>query len=117
MNNLPDNLRTLLEPVQAKEAGWMKHPPDLEQLSSQLEARGWTLQWQRWLEPLELSLNAGLIERWLGSEAAYRRELSGVLKPRPLKTLEQGLTSLVGHRIPQQLQHHRLIAERRGPEH
>ena len=117
MNNLPDNLRTLLEPVQAKEAGWMKHPPDLEQLSSQLEARGWTLQWQRWLEPLELSLNAGLIERWLGAEAAYRRELSGVLKANQLKTLEQELTSLVGHRLPQQLQHHRLIAQRRGPAH
>jgi len=117
MNNLPENLRTLLEPVQAREAGWMKHPPDLEQLSSQLEARGWTLQWQRWLEPLELSLNTGLIKRWLGAEAAYRRELSGVLKASQLKTLEQGLTSLVGHRLPQQLQHHQLIAQRRGPAH
>ncbi|MFM2174533.1 MAG: hypothetical protein RLZZ54_2460 [Cyanobacteriota bacterium] len=117
INNLPDNLSTLLEPAQAKEAGWMQQQPDLEQLSSQLEKHGWTLQWQRWIEPLELSLNAGLIERWLGADATYRRELSGVLNASQLKTLEQGLTSLMGQRLPQQLQHHKLIAQRRGPVH
>jgi len=117
INNLSDNLRTLLEPAQAREAGWMKQPPDLEQLSSQLEKRGWELQWQRWIEPLELSLNASLIERWLGAAATYRHELSGVLNAAQLNTLEQGLTSLVGQRLPQQLQHHRLIAQRRGPVH
>ncbi len=117
INNLPGNLRTLLEPAQAREAGWMKQPPDLEQLSSQLEKRGWTLEWQHWIEPLELSLNAGLIERWLGTAATYRHELSGVLNASQINTLEQGLTSLMGQRLPQQLQHHKLIAQRRGPVH
>jgi len=117
INNLPGNLRTLLEPAKAREAGWMKQPPDLEQLSPQLEKRGWTLEWQHWIEPLELSLNAGLIERWLGTAATYRHELSGVLNASQINTLEQGLTSLMGQRLPQQLQHHKLIAQRRGPVH
>jgi len=114
--NLPDTLRITLESVQPMEASWMEHPPDLEQVSASLEPGSWTLRWQRWIEPLELSLNAGLIERWLGAKAHYRSNLSNVLTSNQLKTLEQQLHVLIGSRLPQQLQHHLLIAKRRGPE-
>ena len=114
--NLPQSLRTVLESIQSLEAGWIEQEPDLEQLSASLESGGWTLRWQRWDEPLELSLNAHLIERWLGDKAHYRHKLRDVLRPSQVQNLKQQLNSFIGNRLPQQLQHQLLIAQRHGPK-
>ena len=111
---LPAELRHQLEPVQALENQWLPCSPDIDQLSALLEQRGWRLQWQRWQEDLELNLSNALLERWLGADAAYRRQLGSVLGPAELERLHRELRPLVGSRLPQQLQHHRLAACRRA---
>ena len=110
---LPEPLRTLLGPVPAHETDWLAPQPNPDQLSALLRQQGWELSWQQWSEPLELSLNPGLIERWLGAQAPYRRQLSRVLKPAQLKLLKQELHNLVGCRLPQQLGHQLLSAHHR----
>ena len=113
IDTLPTPLRTLLEPLLAQEAQWMAPQPNLEHLSGLLSKHGWQLSWQPWSEALELSLSAGLIERWLGADAPYRRQLSRVLTPAQLQRLEQELHNLVGCRLPQQLEHRLLSAHHR----
>ena len=111
---LPADLRVLLEPVQEQEPAWLACSPDLNLLTQLLEQRGWRLAWQRWPEQLELSLSNALIERWFGDQASYRQQLHGTLEPGELNKLQQELRPLVGSRLPQQLQHHRLVATRRA---
>ena len=111
---LPPALRQLLEPVLQAEAEWMTTTPEPLALASLLEGSGWQLREQCWLEPLELPLSAGLIERWLGAEADYRHQLSSLLAPRSIAELRRGLVALTGVRLPQQLQHRLLLGERRN---
>ena len=112
MADLPDALRNLLAPLPALEQAWLSAPPDREQLQAGLEQRSWQVSWQQWEEPLELSLTAGVIERWLGDNAPYRSHLIGVLQPDQLTLLEHELQQRVGWRLPQRLQHQRLTAQR-----
>ena len=111
--DLPDALRDLLAPLPELEQAWLSAPPDRERLQAELEQRGWQVSWQQWEEPLELSLSAAVIERWLGDNAAYRSHLSGVLQPKGLRLLQEALQQRLGSRLPQQLQHQRLTAQRR----
>ncbi len=111
--DLPDALRDLLAPLPELEQAWLSAPPDRERLQAELEQRGWQVSWQQWEEPLELSLSAAVIERWLGDHAAYRSHLSGVLQPKGLRLLQDALQERLGSRLPQQLQHQRLTALRR----
>ena len=110
--DLPDALRDLLAPLPELEQAWLSTPPDRERLQAELEQRGWQVSWQQWEEPLELSLSAAVIERWLGDNAAYRSHLSGVLQPKGLRLLHEALQQRLGSRLPQQLQHQRLTALR-----
>ena len=110
--DLPDALRDLLAPLPELEQAWLSTPPDRERLQAELEQRGWQVSWQQWQEPLELSLSAAVIERWLGDNAAYRSHLSGVLQPKGLRLLHEALQQRLGSRLPQQLQHQRLTALR-----
>ena len=110
--DLPDALRDLLAPLPELEQAWLSTPPDRERLQAELEQRGWQVSWQQWEEPLELSLSAAVIERWLGDNAAYRSHLSGVLQPKGLRLLQEALQQRLGSRLPQQLQHQRLTALR-----
>ena len=110
--DLPDALRDLLAPLPELEQAWLSAPPDREQLQAGLEQRSWQVSWQQWEEPLELSLTAGVIERWLGDSAPYRSHLIGVLQPDQLTLLEHELQQRVGWRLPQRLQHQRLTAQR-----
>ena len=107
--DLPAGLRSVLEPLPELEQAWLNTPPDLAALQAGLEQRGWSLSWHSWDEALELNLTAGVIERWLGAEAAYRLRLRRVLQPDQLKLLERELQQRVGCRLPQRLQHRRLI--------
>jgi putative ATPase len=113
MADLPDALKPLLAPLPALEQAWLSAPPDRDQLQAELERRGWTVTWQQWQEPLELTLTAGVIERWLGDDAAYRKHLSDILQPKQLRSLQETLQQRLGSRLPQQLQHQRLTAVRR----
>jgi putative ATPase len=105
-------LRSVLEPLLAVEQTWLNTPPDRGDLQTGLEQRGWSVSWQSWEEPLELKLTTGVIERWLGAQATYRQRLSQLLEPAQLKLLERELQQRVGCRLPQRLQHQRLIARR-----
>lgn len=113
MADLPDALRQLLAPLPALEQAWLSAPPNRDLLQAELERRGWTVNWQQWQEPQELTLTAGVIERWLGDDAAYRKHLSDILQPEQLQSLHEMLQQRVGSRLPQQLQHQRLTALRR----
>jgi putative ATPase len=113
--DVSDALGSLLEPLQPLEHDWLSTPPNRSQLEASLKQQGWSLRWQEWEEPLELSLTTGIIERWLGAQAAYRNKLSGVLQPAQLKRLERELQQRVGCRLPQRLQHQCLMAQRSQP--
>jgi hypothetical protein len=77
-----------------------------------LEKRGWQLHWQAWQEPLQLTLSEPLIQRWLGTKASYRRQLTGLVNAADLQQLEAELRRLVGLQLPQQLKHRLLVAGR-----
>jgi len=87
--------------------------PDLQALDGALRARGWTVTWQRWPEPLDLEISEGLLARWLGPQAAYRQQLQQSLPPADIDGLAQLLRGILGQRLPQRLQHELLIAQRR----
>jgi len=105
-------LRQRLEPVQAAETTWLENGPDRPRLERSLKKRGWQLHWQAWDEPLQLSLSEALIQRWLGAEAPYRRQLAGLLNAAELQQLQAELQRLVGLQLPQQLSHQLLAASR-----
>lgn len=111
---LPAPLRQRLEPVQAAEATWLGKGPERPWLQRSLEKRGWQLHWQAWQEPLQLTLSEALVQRWLGAEAPYRRQLAGLLNAAELQQLEAELQRLVGLQLPQQLSH-RLLGANRQP--
>jgi hypothetical protein len=106
-------VRDLLEPAQASEASWLERTPDPAALENSLATLGWQVHWQQWREPLELTLSEGLIERWLGPEARYRRQLATLIPTDDLELLHRELRNLVGLKLPQQLEHQRLVATRR----
>jgi len=87
--------------------------PDLQALDRALRARGWTVTWQRWPEPLELEIGEALLARWFGPQAAYRQQLEASLAPADIDGLAHLLRGLLGQRLPQRLQHELLIAQRR----
>jgi putative ATPase len=101
---LPPPLRELLEPVAAAESQWIATPPEPSALEQELIALGWQPpSWEQWQEPLELPLSPGLLERWLAAGAPYRQHLGGLLKPRQIEALADGLRPLCGLPLPQRL--------------
>jgi putative ATPase len=109
---LSAQLRQRLEPVQTAEATWLENGPERPNLERGLEKRGWQLHWQAWQEPLQLTLSEPLIQRWLGTKASYRRQLTGLVNAADLQQLEAELRRLVGLQLPQQLKHRLLVAGR-----
>jgi putative ATPase len=87
--------------------------PNLDDLERALRARGWTVAWQRWPEPLDLEIGEPLLARWFGPQAAYRQQLQTSLPAAEVDALAQLLRGLLGQRLPQRLQHQLLIAQRR----
>ena len=115
-DSLPTRLRVLLEAVPAAEPAWLESSPQPTSLERALSELGWELHWQHWQEQLELTLSRDLIERWLGPEAPYRRQLSTLLDPPAIHKLQDGLLDHIGLKLPQQLEHQRLVAKRRNPD-
>ena len=87
--------------------------PNLEALDRALQARGWTVAWQRWPENLDLEIGEPLLERWFGAQAAYRQQLQTSLSAAEIDALAGLLRRLLGQRLPQRLQHQLLLAQRR----
>jgi putative ATPase len=82
-------------------------------LDRALQARGWTVAWQRWPENLDLEIGEPLLERWFGAQAAYRQQLQTHLPAADIDGLAELLSGLLGQRLPQRLQHQLLVAQRR----
>ena len=87
--------------------------PNLDALDRALQARGWTVAWQRWPEALDLEIGEPLLERWFGPQAAYRQQLQTHLPAADIDGLAELLRGLLGQRLPQRLQHQLLVAQRR----
>jgi putative ATPase len=81
-----------------------------------LEARGWRVRLERWEEELELPLGEGLLQRWFGAEADYRRQLATQLNASAVDSLAERFRRQSGTLLPQPLQHTLLLAERGGPD-
>ena len=90
--------------------------PNLDDLERALQARGWTVAWQRWPEPLDLEIGEPLLARWFGPQAAYRQQLQTSLPAAEVDALALLLRGLLGQRLPQRLQHQLLIAQRRSSD-
>jgi hypothetical protein len=86
--------------------------PNLDALDRALQARGWTVAWQRWPEALDLEIGEPLLERWFGPQAAYRQQLQPSMPATDIDGLAHLLRGLLGQRLPQRLQHQLLIAQR-----
>ncbi len=97
---------------EAAAAGALAGGPDLQALERALQARGWTVTWQRWPEQLDLELGEPLLARWFGPQAAYRQQLQTNLTIKQISDLERLLRGLLGERLPQRLQHQMLLAQR-----
>ena len=107
----PPALRERLEAVAELEPQWMATTPEPSELDALLRVQGWLPPtWQRWQESLELTLSPGLIERWLGPEASYRRQLAQLLNTKEINRLRQALEAMAGVSLPQRLQHQLLMA-------
>jgi len=76
-----------------------------------LEGQGLTVRQEEWTETLELELSENLLNRWLAPEGSYRRQLSN-LSESAFTSLAQRLRRSLGQRLPQELRHSLLIAER-----
>ena len=76
--------------------------------------RFWLLVKSRWWRPrtYRFGEEQALIERWLGPEAAYRRQLSSLLPSDEIQRFAAALGEMVGMRLPQQLTHRLLHAEK-----
>jgi cell wall assembly regulator SMI1 len=76
-----------------------------------LEDQGLTVRQEEWTETLELELSENLLNRWLAPEGSYRRQLRN-LSESAFTSVAQRLRRSLGQRLPQELRHSLLIAER-----
>jgi putative ATPase len=107
----PQELAKVLE----LETGWLGQVGIAPELVARgLEQRGWQLRLEPWQEELELPLGEGLLERWFGPQAGYRRHLAAGLGAATLKRLEARFRAQLGQRLPNPLRH-TLVLGRRGP--
>ena len=111
-SDLPTPLQGTLEPLAQQEALWLAAPPQPQQLVALLRRQGWHSELSSWEERLELPLTAGLLERWFLPGARYLTQLEKQHSPAEIALLLQRLRSLEGQRLPQRLQHQRLVARR-----
>jgi hypothetical protein len=85
--------------------------PDLRRWREAGAVTGWQLQEQTWPETLGLEVSSALIARWLEPGSAYRRRL-GSLDARSIGRLEELLQRQRGSRLPQDLEHTLVVAQR-----
>ncbi|WP_255442773.1 AAA family ATPase [Synechococcus sp. NOUM97013] len=99
-----------LNSLAQREGDWLSQETQRERLLATLDTNGWTIQPSSWQESLTLTVDASLIERWLGDSRPYQQamEASGDIGSEELSVLRQALTRLLGQTLPQRLRHWRL---------
>ena len=110
----PQLLQALTSLAQ-REGDWLSQEKQRDHLLSTLDTNGWTIQPSSWQESLTLTVDASLIERWLGDNRPYQQamEPSGDASSEELSLLRQALTRLLGQTLPQRLRHWRLAGVHR----
>jgi len=110
----PQLLQALTSLAQ-REGDWLSQEKQRDHLLSTLDTNGWTIQPSSWQESLTLTVDASLIERWLGDNRPYQQamEPSGDASSEELSLLRQVLTRLLGQTLPQRLRHWRLAGVHR----
>ena len=109
------NLLQALTSLAQRECEWLSLEKQRDHLLSTLHTHGWTIQPSSWQESLTLTVDASLIERWLGDNRPYQQamETSGDASSEELSLLRQALTRLLGQTLPQRLRHWRLAGVHR----
>ena len=98
--------RQLLEATRQAEAAWLDEQASQgESVRQGLERRGWQVRQESWREELGLALGDGLLQRWFGADAAFRRRLEAQLSPARCRALETLFRSQAGAMLPQRLSH------------
>ncbi|WP_411869709.1 AAA family ATPase [Vulcanococcus limneticus] len=105
--------RALLADLQRLEADWLRPDPPPPLLEQALTALGWSVDWDPWREPLELELTPDLWRRWFGPGARYRQQVEAALGAAPAQAAAALMERQQGRRLPQDLEHQRLLAQRR----
>ena len=110
----PQLLQALTSLAQ-REGDWLSQEKQRDHLLATLDTNGWTIQPSSWQESLTLTVDANLIERWLGDNRPYQQamEPSGDASSEELSLLRQALTRLLGQTLPQRLRHWRLAGVHR----
>ena len=110
----PQLLQALTSLAQ-REGDWLSQEKQRDHLLATLDSNGWTIQPSSWQESLTLTVDASLIERWLGDNRPYQQamEPSGDASSEELSLLRQALTRLLGQTLPQRLRHWRLAGVHR----
>jgi len=106
-----------LQACQPLEKPWLQQAatPTLAVLRGALEGLGWSVAEQDWQESLPLALTPALVERWFGSGASYRTNLSTEFGATEITALRECFNAQLNASLPQRLQHSLLIGRRPGP--
>ena len=115
-NNTTDpHLLQALNSLAQREGDWLSQEKQRNHLLATLDTNGWTIQPSSWQESLTLTVDASLIERWLGDNRPYQQamEPSGNASSEELSLLRKALTRLLGQTLPQRLRHWRLAGVHR----
>lgn len=105
--------RALLAGLQRLETDWLRPDPPPPLLEQALTALGWSVARDLWREPLDLELTPELWRRWFGPGARYRQQVEAALGPEPAQAAATLMEGQRGRRLPQDLEHQRLVAQRR----
>jgi len=100
-----DELQRLAE----AEASWLQQ--DASAVIGLLQDSAWQGERQSWDEPLQLTLERAMVERWFQSDQPYTALLCRELpNPKQRAWLQQQLGSLLGTQLPQRIRHQLLVA-------
>jgi putative ATPase len=98
-----------LQRVAAAEADWLA--AQTTDLRAELQRSPWQLSSRSWDEPLQLELQAPMLQRWFGSDQPYGHFLQDQLGDAArLQALETQFRQVLNSRLPQRLRHELLIA-------
>lgn len=100
-----DDLQRLAE----AETRWLQR--DAGAAISLLQDSAWQGECQSWDEPLRLTLERAMVDRWCHPDQPYTALLCGELpNPKQRAWLQQQLRSLLGAQLPQRIRHQLLVA-------
>ncbi|WP_320673501.1 AAA family ATPase [Prochlorococcus sp. MIT 1341] len=102
------NLRNLIQ----IEKEWLQKQSIKEELCNELISLGWTVKIEQWEESLSLDIDQELINRWLSEGSTYRSLIDKTCKLEELSLIKKIIKKLQGEKLPQKLNHQKLICLR-----